>query len=141
VIGTREHAGTPTSWMTAHTTVPRTRFNGLPHVWTTSCGATLSDAAGPTFSSDTAVLFADLQGPGHVVAITGAFEIETHQDIVRRTVTHARLRTPDERRAIGQGWPAVLANLKTLLETGDVLPQEPWAFHAEERDAPMAERG
>jgi len=28
--------------------------------------------------------------------------------------------------AISQGWPAVLANLKSLLETGDVLPQAPW---------------
>ena len=27
---------------------------------------------------------------------------------------------------ISHGWPAVLANLKSLLETGDVLPQAPW---------------
>jgi len=27
---------------------------------------------------------------------------------------------------ISRGWPAVLANLKSLLETGDVLPQSPW---------------
>jgi hypothetical protein len=27
---------------------------------------------------------------------------------------------------ISQGWPAVLANLKSLLETGEVLPQAPW---------------
>jgi hypothetical protein len=23
---------------------------------------------------------------------------------------------------VSQGWPAILANLKTLLETGDILP-------------------
>jgi hypothetical protein len=27
---------------------------------------------------------------------------------------------------ISQGRPAVLANLKALLETGEVLPQAPW---------------
>jgi len=27
---------------------------------------------------------------------------------------------------VSRGWPAVLANLKSLLETGDVLPQAPW---------------
>jgi hypothetical protein len=32
----------------------------------------------------------------------------------------------------------VLANLKSLLETGEVLPQAPWEMHAELRDAQMA---
>jgi DNA-binding transcriptional ArsR family regulator/uncharacterized protein YndB with AHSA1/START domain len=67
-----------------------------------------------------------------------AFEIESHRDIVKLTVTETSLATMDDLRAVGQGWPAVLANLKTLLETGDVLPQEPWEFHAEERAAHMA---
>jgi hypothetical protein len=35
----------------------------------------------------------------------------------------------------------VLSNLKSLLETGDVLPQAPWEFHAEERAAHMAKSG
>ncbi len=70
-----------------------------------------------------------------------AFEIEPGRDIVRLTVTHTLLASVDDLHAIGQGWPAVLANLKTLLETGDVLPQEPWAFHAEERAAQMAKNG
>ncbi|WP_240794788.1 SRPBCC family protein [Rhodococcus zopfii] len=69
------------------------------------------------------------------------FEIETHQDIVKLTVLHRKLRNADELHAIGQGWPAVLANLKTLLETGEVLPQAPWEFHAAERAARMAENG
>lgn len=66
-----------------------------------------------------------------------AFAIEHHEDIVKLTVTHSSLSSMDDRRSIGQGWPAVLANLKTLLETGDVLPQEPWMFHADERATQM----
>ncbi|POX57223.1 ArsR family transcriptional regulator [Streptomyces sp. Ru71] len=54
------------------------------------------------------------------------FLVEPHQDIVRLTVTHENL--PDQKglNEISQGWPAVLANLKSLLETGEVLPQAPW---------------
>jgi hypothetical protein len=37
--------------------------------------------------------------------------------------------------AVGVSWPTVLANLKTLLETGNVLPQAPWEFHANARVA------
>jgi hypothetical protein len=36
------------------------------------------------------------------------------------------------------GWPTVFANLKSLLETGHVLPQPPWEMHAEFRAAQMA---
>jgi uncharacterized protein YndB with AHSA1/START domain/DNA-binding transcriptional ArsR family regulator len=70
-----------------------------------------------------------------------AFEIESYRDIVKLTVTHSQLRTLDEREAIAHGWPTVLSNLKTLLETGEVLPQAPWEFHAEEREAQMAKNG
>ncbi|WP_228011106.1 ArsR/SmtB family transcription factor [Nonomuraea phyllanthi] len=54
------------------------------------------------------------------------FLVEPHQDIVRLTVTHEKLADQEMLDAIAQGWPAVLANLKSLLETGDVLPQAPW---------------
>jgi uncharacterized protein YndB with AHSA1/START domain len=54
------------------------------------------------------------------------FLIEPHEDIVRLTVTHERLPDLDAYRDIAGGWPAVLANLKSLLETGAVLPQPPW---------------
>ena len=52
------------------------------------------------------------------------FEIESYHEIVRLTVVHEDL---DDEMFIGisQGWPAVLANLKSLLETGHVLPQSP----------------
>src|SRR4051794_13891729 len=54
------------------------------------------------------------------------FLVEPHQDIVRLTVTHENLPNKEMLDGISSGWPAVLANLKSLLETGDVLPQAPW---------------
>ncbi|MGH3730885.1 MAG: ArsR/SmtB family transcription factor [Micromonosporaceae bacterium] len=54
------------------------------------------------------------------------FLVEAHQDIVRLTVTHENLANLDMFNGISSGWPAVLSNLKSLLETGDVLPQAPW---------------
>jgi uncharacterized protein YndB with AHSA1/START domain/DNA-binding transcriptional ArsR family regulator len=54
------------------------------------------------------------------------YDIRPHADIVRLTVTHEDL--PDEGALsdVASGWPAVLSNLKSLLETGSALPQEPW---------------
>ena len=66
------------------------------------------------------------------------FDIESSHDIVKLVVTHTRLHGTEELRVVGEGWPTVMANLKTLLETGDVLPQAPWEFHADERAARMA---
>jgi uncharacterized protein YndB with AHSA1/START domain/DNA-binding transcriptional ArsR family regulator len=63
------------------------------------------------------------------------FTVERHQDIVRLTVRHEDLPTEADRAAVSAGWPAVLANLKSLLETGEVLPQAPWEMHAELRAA------
>lgn len=54
------------------------------------------------------------------------FLVEPHEEIVRLTVTHENLPDRDMLNGISRGWPAVLANLKSLLETGDVLPQAPW---------------
>ncbi|MGY1652784.1 ArsR/SmtB family transcription factor [Geodermatophilus sp. SYSU D01119] len=58
------------------------------------------------------------------------FLVEQGEGIVRLTVTHEDL--PDEQglRDVSQGWPAVLANLKSLLETGEVLPAAPWEMPA-----------
>lgn len=41
-------------------------------------------------------------------------------------MTHENLPNEEMLNGISQGWPAVVANLKSLLETGDVLPQVPW---------------
>ncbi len=54
------------------------------------------------------------------------FLVEPHHDIVRLTVTHENLPNQEMLQGISNGWPAVLANLKSLLETGAVLPQAPW---------------
>jgi uncharacterized protein YndB with AHSA1/START domain/DNA-binding transcriptional ArsR family regulator len=66
------------------------------------------------------------------------FTIEPHEDIVRLIVRHDGLPTQSDYDAISGGWPAVMANLKSLLETGETLPQAPWEMHAELREAQIA---
>ncbi len=69
---------------------------------------------------------------------TVTFDIEPYHEIVRLTVTHGNLAGEAARQAISAGWPAVLANLKSLLETGHVLPRAPWEMHAGLRAEQMA---
>jgi uncharacterized protein YndB with AHSA1/START domain/DNA-binding transcriptional ArsR family regulator len=73
-------------------------------------------------------------GPSQVT-----FDIEPHGEIVRVTVTHENLADQAEYDAASAGWPAVLANLKSLMETGHALPQAPWEMHADLRAARMAQ--
>jgi uncharacterized protein YndB with AHSA1/START domain len=54
------------------------------------------------------------------------FDIEYSGQIVRLTVTHENLADEAERSAVAGGWAQVLANLKSLLETGKPLSQAPW---------------
>ncbi|MFE9421788.1 ArsR/SmtB family transcription factor [Kitasatospora sp. NPDC006697] len=70
----------------------------------------------------------DAQPPREPSVVT--FLVEPHEEIVRLTVTHENLPDMEMHGGISQGWPAVLANLKSLLETGDVLPQAPWEMSA-----------
>jgi uncharacterized protein YndB with AHSA1/START domain/DNA-binding transcriptional ArsR family regulator len=72
-------------------------------------------------------------GPSRVT-----FEIEPYREIVRLTVTHENLADDAALEAISAGWPSVVANLKSLLETGRVLSSPPWEMHAELREAQMA---
>jgi uncharacterized protein YndB with AHSA1/START domain/DNA-binding transcriptional ArsR family regulator len=72
-------------------------------------------------------------GPSRVT-----FNIEPYHEIIRLTVTHENLADGAALEAISAGWPAVFANLKSLLETGHVLPNAPWEMHAELRAAQMA---
>lgn len=58
------------------------------------------------------------------------FDIEPYHEIVRLTVTHENLADTDALEAVSAGWPAVCANLKSLLETGHVLPRAPWEMYA-----------
>ena len=71
-----------------------------------------------TWSSPEAV---DTQKPSRVT-----FDIEPHGQIVRLTVTHEDLFSDKDHSDVAGGWPAVLSNLKSLLETGHVLPTTPW---------------
>lgn len=72
-------------------------------------------------------------GPSRVM-----FDIEPYHEIVRLTVTHENLADDGALEAVSAGWPAVCANLKSLLETGHVLPRAPWEMYAELRTAQMA---
>ena len=54
------------------------------------------------------------------------YDIRRHEDIVRLTVTHEDLADEGELSDVSGGWPAVLSNLKSVLETGSPLPQAPW---------------
>jgi uncharacterized protein YndB with AHSA1/START domain len=58
-----------------------------------------------------------------------AFDIESYGDgLVRLTVSHHDLeRDPEMLAGVSVGWPKVLSNLKTLLETGRALPHSPSA--------------
>jgi uncharacterized protein YndB with AHSA1/START domain/DNA-binding transcriptional ArsR family regulator len=66
------------------------------------------------------------------------FDIEPFHDIVRLTVTNENLSDAKDYEAAAAGWAAVLSNLKSLLETGDVLPQAPWEMHADLRAEQMS---
>jgi uncharacterized protein YndB with AHSA1/START domain len=54
---------------------------------------------------------------------TATFDIEPQGERVKLTVTHDGF-PPGSRviQMISNGWPVVLSNLKTMLETGEVLP-------------------
>ncbi len=75
-------------------------------------------------------------GPSRVT-----FLIEPYHEIVRLTVTHENLPDDQAREAVSAGWPAVCANLKSLLETGHVLPRAPWEMHADLRADQMSRNG
>ena len=66
------------------------------------------------------------------------FDIEPYHEIVKLTVTHENLASDEALEAASAGWPAVCANLKSLLETGHVMPRPPWEMHADLRAANMA---
>lgn len=54
------------------------------------------------------------------------FDIEPRGKVVKLTVTHDNLEEGGVTiRGISEGWPMVLASLKSLLETGQPLPPMP----------------
>jgi uncharacterized protein YndB with AHSA1/START domain len=58
------------------------------------------------------------------------FLIEPNGDVVRLTVTHENLPDMQMLDRMTNGWPVVLASLKSLLETGMVLPEASWDLPA-----------
>ena len=105
-------------------------------------GSGVADVAGTVLESEPprrlVMTFGPPGGPPGAGPSTVTFEIEPYHDIVRVTVIHENLADSGAFRAASAGWPAVLANLKSLLETGHVLPQPPWEMHTELRTAQMA---
>ena len=92
-------------------------------------GSGIADAGGRVLEVDPPTRMVMTFGdPGEEPATTSrvTFLIEPHEGIVRLTVTHEELADAKALGDVSLGWPAVLANLKSLLETGQVLPVAPW---------------
>jgi uncharacterized protein YndB with AHSA1/START domain/DNA-binding transcriptional ArsR family regulator len=88
-------------------------------------GSGIADTGGVVLESDPPHRLVTTWEPSRVT-----FEIEQFHDIVKLTVTHEDLIDEADRDEAARGWPAVLANLKTLLETGRKMSQAPWMMHA-----------
>lgn len=106
-------------------------------------GSGVADVTGTVIDTDPPTRLVITFGPGDKDVDEQSlvtFLVEPHDDIVRLTVTHERLADETALNEISHGWPAVLANLKSLLETGDVLPQEPWTMKPRIADAHATHR-
>lgn len=72
--------------------------------------------------------FGDPTGPDDKRSVC-RFTLTPGPGMTRLVVIHSALPSPEDRAAVAHGWPAVLAGLKTLLETGEPLPAAPWEMH------------
>jgi len=92
-------------------------------------GSGIADGGGVVLEADPPRLltmtFGEAGSAAEPDSSTVTFRIEPYRDIVRLTVTHVNL-TEEDAEEVSAGWPAVMANLKSLLETGQALPQAPW---------------
>jgi len=116
--------------------------DGSPWEHRRTDGSGISDVVGTVLESvPPHRLTLTFDAPGPVPPFgpsTATFEIEQHKQIVKLTLIHANLADDETAEAVGGGWPAVFANLKSLLETGHVLPQAPWEMHAQLRAEQLA---
>ncbi|MFG2293059.1 SRPBCC domain-containing protein [Streptomyces sp. NPDC048603] len=87
---------------------------------------TVLESVPPTRLVSTWALPGDEAGAADASRVT--FGIEAWEDLVRLTVTHENLSDEAEVAEAEAGWAAVVCNLKTLIETGRTLPQQPWLF-------------
>ena len=90
-------------------------YRRLSYTW-----HTFDAAFGREFGLSTAELATFAAEPRSAVT----FEAEPQGEVVMLTVVHGGF--PYEsavRRSAGQGWPSIIAGLKTLLETGEPLPR------------------
>ncbi|MEU4623934.1 metalloregulator ArsR/SmtB family transcription factor [Actinoplanes sp. NPDC023801] len=110
---------------------------GSPWEHVRTDGSGISDGGGVVLEADPphrlVMTFGEPGSGAGPDASTVTFLIEPHHDIVRLSVTHENLPSDSDAEAVSHGWPAVMANLKSLLETGHVLPQAPWEMHADSR--------
>ena len=93
-------------------------------------GSHIADTGGTVIESTRPVrLVTTWEDPTAAAPVTPSkvtFCIEPFGGIVRLTVTHEDLPDEANRDLAARGWAAVLSNLKSLLETGHVLPTTPW---------------
>jgi uncharacterized protein YndB with AHSA1/START domain len=113
---------------------------GQPWKHVRTDGSGIADVTGRVVESERpsrlAITFESPDGGSSPVQLV-TFRIEEYQDIVKLTIVHENLPTAEDAEAAALGWAAVGSNLKSLLETGKVLPQAPWEMHAEVREAQM----
>jgi uncharacterized protein YndB with AHSA1/START domain/DNA-binding transcriptional ArsR family regulator len=105
-------------------------------------GSGTADVVGTVLESDPpqrlVITFASPDGARADDASVVTFTIDPFHEIVRLTVRHDRLPSAADYESAAVGWPSVMSNLKTLLETGSVLSRAPWQMHADLRAAQMA---
>jgi uncharacterized protein YndB with AHSA1/START domain/DNA-binding transcriptional ArsR family regulator len=98
------------------------------HVRTDGSGE--SDVVGTVVESDRprrlVTTWSDPRGDGTEGPSRATFDVQPYGDIVRLTVTHTDIANAGDLRDLSNGWPAVLSNLKSLLETGQTLSLPPW---------------
>ncbi|MBB5958694.1 uncharacterized protein YndB with AHSA1/START domain/DNA-binding transcriptional ArsR family regulator [Saccharothrix tamanrassetensis] len=101
---------------------------GSPWVHRRADGSGIDDVVGEVLESDPPrrLVTTWREPEGGQATSTVTFLVQPYGEIVRLTVTHENLVDEAERAQAAAGWAAVLSNLKSLLETGQVLPSLPW---------------
>jgi uncharacterized protein YndB with AHSA1/START domain/DNA-binding transcriptional ArsR family regulator len=106
---------------------------GSPWAHRRSDGSGAADVEGTVLESipprRLVLTWAAAGGRGSAIPSRVTFDLQPSGPVVRLRVTHQELADEKERYDVGSGWPAVISNLKSLLETGRPLPQQPWLVH------------